>query len=147
MLDKDRAPTQEKVNKFLYLSPMLNSALNEMREFSKKKQDGIVTATKIKILNRLLSDIRAILENEDSVNYLEPLREDELPQNSDAVLILGQYNAALESFRSAHFSHAYGGPRWVTREWIAEYEREREEKYEADEEAEFEEIEEDGDSG
>jgi hypothetical protein len=146
MFDKDRAPTQETVDKFVYLSPMLDSALSEMREFSKKKQDGIVSATKIKILNRLLSDIRGILENEDSVAYLEPLSEDELPQNSDAVLILGQYGAALKSFKDAHYDYVGGSHRWITREWIEEYELEHEGEYEPDEEEEFEGTDEDPDS-
>ena len=146
MFDKDRAPIQGKVDKFLYLSPMLDSALSEMREFSKKKQDGIVSATKIKILNRLLSDIRGVLENERSVTYLEPLNEDELPQNSDAVLILGQYGAALKSFKDAHDKYVDGAHRWVTREWIEEYELAHENEYEPDEEEEFEETEEDGNS-
>ena len=87
-MDKDHAPSQDQVDKFNYLSPMLNSALSEMREFSKRKQDGIVGTTKIKILNRLLTELREIVSGEDTVNYLDPLDEDDLPQNSDAVLIL-----------------------------------------------------------
>lgn len=102
MYDKESVPTDEQVKKYEYLSPMLNSALSEMRDFAKKKQDGIVSETKIKILNRLLTNVREILASEESVNYLDPLDEEKLPQNSDAVLILGQYRAAMDSFKEKH---------------------------------------------
>lgn len=118
---KKRAPTNAEVARFAYLSPMLNSALGEMREFAKKKQDGIVSATKIKILNRLLTDIRSILAGEESQDYLELLSEEELPQNSDAVLVLGQYRAALNSFESRHQRTYNYRPTWFTREWLAEH--------------------------
>ena len=130
MYNKNRAPNQEKVDKFAYLSPMLDSALTEMREFSKKKQDGIVSATKIKILNRLLSDIREILSGEDSVNYLDPLDEQALPQNSDAVLVLGQYRAAMDSFKKAHFKYVVSqGNVWVTKEWLEDRQESGEDEY------------------
>ena len=122
MHDKDKAPTEEQIEKFAYLSPMLDSALKEMREFSKKKQDGIVSATKIRILNRLLSDIRDVLAVEESVAYLDPLSEEDLPQNSDAVLVLGQYRAALNSFRERHWQFSGYEHRWITKEWIEENE-------------------------
>jgi hypothetical protein len=134
MLDPEQAPTDAQIAKFEYLSPMLNSALSEMREFAKKKHDGIVSSTKIKILNRLLTDLRVILEREDSLNYLDLLSEDQLPQNSDAVIILGQYRAALDSFQKRHRQHSH----WQTRELIERIERqaqenEEDEEYEEDE--------------
>ena len=73
MVDREQAPTNAQIEKFAYLSPMLDSALQEMREFAKKKQDGIVSGTKIRILNRLLADLRLILEKEASLNYLDSL--------------------------------------------------------------------------
>ena len=134
MYDKERAPSQEQVEKFTYLSPMLDSALTEMREFSKRKQEGIVSATKLKILNRLLSDIREVASGEETVNYLDPLDEEELPQNSDVVLVLGQYRAALDTFGDAHHRRVLGEHRWVTKEWIQE--REQLQHYDYDEEDE-----------
>jgi hypothetical protein len=118
MYDKDSAPTEEQVKKYNYLSLMLDSALSEMRDFAKKKQDGILSDTKIKILNRLLTDLRQILVSEESVNYLDPLDEEKLPQNSDAVLILGQYRAAMNSFENRHHKTINYTKTWITKEWI-----------------------------
>lgn len=121
MYEKDHAPSQAQVNKLIYISPMLDSAITEMREFSKKKQDGIVSTMKIKVLNRILSDVREIVAGDDTIDYLDPLDEDDLPQNSDAVLVLGQYRAALDTFQEGHYGSNYDEPgyrQWITKEWI-----------------------------
>jgi hypothetical protein len=116
--DRESAPTDAQVEKFVYLSPMLDSALLEMREFSKKRQDGIVSETKIRLLNRLLNDIREILRSEESFRYLDPLSKEQVPQNSDAVLILGQYRAAMDSFQARHQEAIDYNKTWITKEWI-----------------------------
>lgn len=140
MFDHDAAPTDAQVAKFRFLSPMLDSALSEMREFAKKKQDGIVSETKIRILNRLVTDLRDILKNEASLNFLDLLSEEKLPQNSDAVIVLGQYRAALDSFESRHHRQVDYKPTWVTKEWIerkqAEEEADEDDEYEDDEDEE-----------
>lgn len=120
MYDQESAPSDAQVAKFQYLSPMLDSALSEMREFAKKKQDGIVSAMKIRILNRLLTDIREVLAQEESLNFLDVLSEEQLPQNSDAVIVLGQYRAALDSFEKRHHRTVDYKRTWFTKEWIEE---------------------------
>ncbi len=124
--DANIPPTEEQVAKYNLPSPMLNAALTEMREFSKKKQDGVINQTKIALLNRLLKDIKEVLVNEPTNEYLDLIDEDMVPQNSDAVLILGQYRAALDRFSNHHFkSKSIGlesdfgfGGHWVTKEHL-----------------------------
>ena len=120
--DNPTRPTKAQVAKYEMLSPMLDSALDEMREFSKKKQDGVINKTKIALLNRLLTDMKEMLTDETSNAYLDLLDEDMVPQNSDAVLILGQYRAAMNRFKSRHYrrdSTGFGG-KWITREEVKE---------------------------
>jgi hypothetical protein len=121
-VNPSEAPTKEQTAKYDMLSPMLDSAIQEMREFSKKKQDGIVNTTKINIINRLLKDLKDVLTSEPSTGYLDLLDEETLPQNSDAVLILGQYRAAMDRFRERHYSLGkYGvGGYWITKEYLEE---------------------------
>lgn len=118
--DTSDVPSLEQTRKFEMLSPMLDSAIQEMREFSKKKQDGIVNKTKITILNRLLHDLKEVLSKEPSTDYLDLLDEESLPQNSDAVLILGQYRAVMDRFRVRHYRLGkYGGAgQWLTLEYL-----------------------------
>jgi len=120
MSDKGSAPTDAQAQRFEFLSPMLDSALSEMREFAKKKQDGIVSELKIRIVNRLLTQIKEILANEESVTYLDLLSEEQLPQNSDAVLVLGQFRAAMNNFSTRHHRTNDYSSTWITQEWIAE---------------------------
>lgn len=120
-------PTRADVEKFDDLYPMIASALKEMREFAKKKQDGIVSVTKIKILNRLLVDIREVLRAEKSINYLDMVDDEAFPQNSDVVIIFGQYMAALDRFRSDYYGRGRGGEDgygWMTQEFCEELDAE-----------------------
>lgn len=118
MLKKDREelPSLELSEKFDMLSPMLDAALNEMREFSKKKQDGVLNTFKVKIINRLLVEIKILLSCEKSTIYLDTLDEDTLPQNSDAVLILGQFTAAMSQFKNKYYGWDGNEHKWFTKE-------------------------------
>ncbi|MEK8130249.1 hypothetical protein WMW72_20285 [Paenibacillus filicis] len=110
-------PTDAVVAKFDMLYPMINSALDEMREFSKKKQDGVLNPLKVKVINRLLDDIKEVLSADPSTEYLDLLDDESLPQNSDAVLILGQFRAAMDQFSKKYYGHHDGvgySRRWST---------------------------------
>lgn len=76
---------------------------SEFKEISKKKPESAVSKSKIKIANRLLERLRLILADEDTIEFLDILDEDDVPQVSDVTLILSQYVASLEAFRSKYF--------------------------------------------
>lgn len=96
-------PTEEQAATYDRLVPMLEAAHREMTELSKKKQDGIVNTLKIKMLNRLLGELSKIIESDPSHAFVDTLDEETLPQNSDAVLILSQWQAALKQFKDRHY--------------------------------------------
>jgi hypothetical protein len=110
------SPTDEQAATYDRLVPMLVAAHREMTELSKKKQDGVINTLKIKMLNRLLSKLTTVIENDPSYAFVDMLDEETLPQNSDAVLILSQWQAALAQYKERH--HGYdpseGGHRWFT---------------------------------
>ena len=85
---------------------------SEFKELSKKKPDAAVSKSKINIANRLLTRVRTVLSNEESIDFLDLLDEDEIPQISDVTLILSQYVAAMGEFYSKH--HGWDGAehRW-----------------------------------
>jgi hypothetical protein len=111
-------PKKEQVEKFDMLQPMLESFLTEVRELSKKKPDGPLNGVKIKMINRILAQVKEALSTDASVEYLDLLDEEVLPQNSDAVLILGQYSAAMEQFKAKHYGYdtMSGRKQWFTQE-------------------------------
>jgi len=109
-------PSQADVDQFEMLRPMLDKLLNEMRELSKKKQDGFLNQLKVEMINRVLEQVKELLSKEASVQFLDLLDTDKLPTNSDAVLILSQYDAALSAFHAKYYGEDWFAYRWFTQE-------------------------------
>jgi hypothetical protein len=70
-----------------------------LSKFSKKKPDAVVSKSKILIVNRLIMKVRVVLTDEASLEFLDLLDEDDVPQTSDVTLILSQYVAAMVEFK------------------------------------------------
>ena len=87
------------------LMPLLEAMFREFQDASKKKPDAAINTRKVEIVNRLLSDVYKILDGEPNRGYLDLLDADELPQNSDVVLILGQAVAAMTAFKQRYFRY------------------------------------------
>jgi hypothetical protein len=109
--------------------------LKEVRELSKKKPEATMNAGKVKIVNRVLKDLLTFLKDEPEGKYLDELDDDALPQVSDAVLIMVQFETVLEKFVERYQGYVYGrgGQTWITEELVAELEQLPEEEGEDDE--------------
>jgi hypothetical protein len=97
-------PSKAEIAHFEMLFPMLVAVLNELRELSKKKQDGVLNKLKAKTVNKFLERIKLILANEPTIEFLELLDEETLPTNSDAVLIIVQFESAMEQFKRKYYT-------------------------------------------
>jgi hypothetical protein len=96
---------------------MLAALHKELSELSKKKQEGVLNSLKVRHVNRLLAAVKDCLGQDPSIAFLELLDEETLPENSDAVLILGQWLAAMEQFKSRHYYRdSLHTTRWITKE-------------------------------
>lgn len=102
----DYSTSQEKSEAWEVAMPLLQAMFVEFRELSKKKPDGAVSKSKIKIVNRLLGQCCVVLSNEQSIEFLDLLDEDEVPQHSDVVLMLSQYVASMEQFSSRYSGYS-----------------------------------------
>ena len=100
-----KATTDEQVELYNTIKPLVQSVYNEIKELSKKKQDDFLNIGKVKMINRLLTKAKEILKEESTIDYLDLLEEEQLPSNSDAVFIVSQYNTALEKFKTDHFQY------------------------------------------
>lgn len=103
--NKSKAVTDEQVELYNTINPLINSIFKELKDFSKKNQNDPINLTKVKMINRLLVKAQIILKNEPSIDYLDLLEEDQLPSISDAVIIIAQYLSALKSFHSTHYQY------------------------------------------
>lgn len=114
--------TDATVNAYEATSPIFEGILKEIRELSKKKPDAIMSVSKVRIINRVLDDLLHFLKNEPSGKYLEKLDEDALPQFSDAVLSMVQFESSLIAFRSRYnvYLEDFMESRWITEEFLAD---------------------------
>jgi hypothetical protein len=112
-------PSEEQAAAYDRYVPMLEAAHREMTELSKKKQDGVVNTLKIKMINRLLAELSKVLEDDASHGFVDMLDEESLPQNSDVVLVLSQWQAALTQYKAKHhgYDSSRGKHRWFTTEY------------------------------
>lgn len=118
MKSKQKLPTEAQIEKFEMLEKMINSIYDEMKEFSKKKPDELLNKFKVNNINRILDPIKKILKNESTYEFIDLLDEESLPSNSDAILTIGQFKAAINEFRSKYYLIDEGGifNRWSTKE-------------------------------
>jgi hypothetical protein len=102
--DRSR-PTTTNQNVVVYetCAPLLAAMLKEIRELAKKKPDAVMSKANVGRVNRLLTDLRGCLNGEDTSKYLDLLDEETLPQYSDALIIMSQFEAALEAFRTRYY--------------------------------------------
>ncbi len=94
-----KTTTQDKVNTYESTASFLESLYKEIQILSKKKPDGTLNQHKVKIINRLLSDIKTMLRDEVGSKYLDLVNDEDLLQYSDVVIILSQYLVAMDKFR------------------------------------------------
>jgi hypothetical protein len=110
-------PTNADAEKFEMLFPILSAVLNEIKELSKKKQDEALNKLKVGMANKILTQVKALLANDPTVQFLDLLDEVTIPTNSDAVLIIAQFKAAMEQYKDKHFGQDENYTRrWFTKE-------------------------------
>lgn len=116
MSDKsDWLPTEKDIEDFELLKGMLNSQKKEFDNLSKKKADGQLNPMKVKMVNRVLEPLKNLCKNEKSYMFLDTLNEDEMPTYSDVVLIISQYETALDEFGEKYYLEHKD--RWMTQEY------------------------------
>ena len=103
MAHLEYSTSREKADAWEVATPLLKAMFSEFKELSKKKPEDAVSKGKIAVANRLLKQCRVVLKDESSINFLDLLDEDDLPQHSDVVLMLSQYVAAMEQFSARYF--------------------------------------------
>lgn len=101
--NQSQLPTEKNIEDYSLLKDMLYAQRQEFDILSKKKSDGQLNKMKIKMVNRVLEPLNELLKNESSHKFLDVLNEDEMPTNSDVVLIISQYEKALQNFKNKYF--------------------------------------------
>jgi hypothetical protein len=114
MTEYEHVTTDAAVRVYESTRPIFQSLLKEIKELSRKKPEATMSAGKVKIINRVLNDLLTILKDEPTGKYLDALDDEALPQMSDAVLTMVQFESALSSFYSRYNHGTFGDRFWVT---------------------------------
>ena len=97
-----QSTTQEKADAYDSFYEVFSHLYKELKALGTKKPSDTLSASKVSIINRLLQDIRSNMEGEPEHKYLDLLDDESLPQYSDAILILSQYEGTLKGFKARH---------------------------------------------
>lgn len=104
--------TKQEVERFEMFNQIFNGIYNEFHELAKKKPESILNTYKVKILNRTLNPIKDILSEEKTLEFLDIFDSDDLPNNSDVVLVLSHYEKAMNIFRKKYSHYEFGDIKW-----------------------------------
>ena len=89
----------EEVQDFERLEQQLHSMLSEMSELSKKRANDGLNKFKLRLVNVLLERMNKVLGEQKPFTGFDTFDENDLPTNSDVVVMLSQYAAAMFQFR------------------------------------------------
>ncbi len=106
---------KEDVWEFEKLEQQLHSFLAEVSELSKKKPNDALNKFKLKFINATLAKLNSLLKDDRPFGDFQLFDVDDLPTNSDVVLILSQYTAATRRFRKEHTEFDEDERKWY---WI-----------------------------
>lgn len=85
--------------RLLKLRPQIDEALKSFDDLSKKKPNDLVNLFKLRFINSLLNEANDILTDERHPDAsFRIFNEDELPSNSDVVMMISQYSTAMKRF-------------------------------------------------
>lgn len=108
---------------------VFDALLREIRELSKNKPDATLNKSKVKLVNAVLEDLLIILKTEPEGKYLLALEDEDLPQVSDALMMMVQFNAALTEFKDRYWQYVKTGFSdghwfWITEEQMKKWKAE-----------------------
>ncbi len=108
------------IRDFEQLRIQLKTFYDELSILSKKAPDGKLNKFKLKFLNDTLKKINAILgATHRPFPDFEVFVDDELPSNSDAVLILSHYLKSFGQFFADHSEKVGGDTVWCVKGAVA----------------------------
>jgi hypothetical protein len=101
--------TKLQVDELEALIGQLFSLHSELTGLTKKSSTDAVNNFKLKLINKTLERCNGLLGTAyRPFDDFALFDSDDVPSNSDVTLVLGQYQSALENFRSEHI-HARSG--------------------------------------
>ena len=108
---------RQEIDKFEKIQAQLNGLHMEISNLSKKSQNDALNKFKIKFVNQLVSAANEILNEDKPFNDFTSFDEDDIPTNSDVVMMLTQYLNCFEKLRTNNIIKENFNPVWY---WVVD---------------------------
>jgi hypothetical protein len=106
---------KEDIPEFEKLEQQLHSFLAEISTLSAKKPNDPLNKFKLKFINTTLAGLNRLLKHDRPFRDFDKFDPDDLPSNSDVIVILSQYAAATHRFRVDNTTDEEGNWCWIVR--------------------------------
>jgi hypothetical protein len=106
---------KEDIWEFEKVEQQLHSFLAEVSELSKKRPNDPLNKFKLKFINATVSKLNSLLKDDRPFADFKQFDVDDLPSNSDVVVILSQYTAAVHRFRLDNTTDGGEDSTWIVR--------------------------------
>jgi hypothetical protein len=111
-----RSLSAEQVEQFERLQAQIEGLHDEMQTLVRKSPNDLLNTFKLGLVNSVLQRANALLGSEyRPYDEFETFADDRAPSNSDVMLILNQYLAALETMRADHIYQRPNSMMWAWR--------------------------------
>jgi hypothetical protein len=106
---------KDDIAEFEKLEQQLHSFLDDISELSKKRPNDPLNKFKLKFINTTVSSLNKILKADRPFAGFDKFDVDDLPSNSDVVVLLSQYSAAVHRFRLENTTDEGDDATWIVR--------------------------------
>lgn len=104
----------KEVEAFEKIQIRLEGMYNEIKALSGKRPDDAINLFKLKLVNQVIQDANKILQEKNlPFKGFSKFDENELPTNSDIVVVLSGYLGAFEKIRSDNIEQSMGRWYWM----------------------------------
>ncbi|WKZ47443.1 MAG: hypothetical protein QY306_16645 [Anaerolineales bacterium] len=104
---------EKEVSEFEQVQTQLQGFYKEISGFATKKPDDAINTFKLKLINQVLKRANALLSKRKPFSDFNQFASDNLPSNSDVVVVISQYINSLEKIRADNIESRSGYWFWV----------------------------------
>ena len=107
--------TKHEIDEFEAIQGQIESLHQELTTLTKKSPSDLLNKFKLTLINGILIRANAVLgKNNLPFKDFAQFEEDQLPSNSDTLMVVGQYRSALEKLRGDNIVEDYTAWYWLT---------------------------------
>lgn len=105
---------ENEVDEFIKLIIQFKGALVDISELSKKKPNDAVNKFKLNFVNTLLTTANKFIDKRNKpFDDFDVFNADDLPSNSDVVMVFSQYLACLKKYGKEQIQYFENHPYWI----------------------------------